>query len=154
MLTITELNDPQLKSDTCSRILRALPSWFGVEQSILDYTAQVAAMPFFAACDGEEIIGFAALKRHNAYTAEVCVMGVLQGYHRQGAGRLLVEACILRSRDLGLEFLTVKTLDGSAEDAGYEKTRRFYHAIGFRPLEVFRTLWDEANPCLFLAMKL
>jgi len=41
----------------------------------------------------------------------------------------------------------VKTLAPSKPDVGYDKTRAFYLAYGFRPLEEFR-LWDADNPAL------
>lgn len=41
----------------------------------------------------EKPIGFVALKVHNPYTAEICVMGVLKEYHRGGIGRQLVSHC-------------------------------------------------------------
>jgi hypothetical protein len=50
-----------------------------------------------------------------------------------------------------MPFLTVKTLDESRESKSYEKTRKFYLSVGFLPLEVFPLLWDENNPCLFMA---
>ena len=50
-----------------------------------------------------------------------------------------------------MEYLTVKTLDESRECSSYEKTRLFYLKAGFKPLEVFPMLWDEYNPCLFMA---
>jgi GNAT superfamily N-acetyltransferase len=154
MPDIKEILDPAKKSAVCDRILRVLPSWFGVEESIVDYVKKVADMPFFAAVDGEEIVGFAALKIHNDYTGEVCVMGVLEGYHRRGIGRRLIEALQAGCRERGLEYLTVKTLAATVESAGYARTRAFYLAMGFRPLEIFPLFWDEANPCLFMAMKL
>ena len=154
IITIREVNDPNEKSSLCERILRALPDWFGNEAPIVDYTQKVQGMPFFAACDGEHAVGFVALKVHNPYTCEVCVMGVLSGYHRQGAGRALIGRCVDYCRENGHEFLTVKTLDSSREDEGYARTREFYHAMGFRPLEVFPLLWDANNPCLFMARTL
>jgi hypothetical protein len=45
----------------------------------------------------------------------------------------------------------VKTLDESAEYEPYNKTRAFYQKMGFIPLEVFTTFWNEENPCLFMA---
>ena len=36
--------------------------------------------------DGERPVGFLAVKVHNAFTAEVCVMGILKEYHRMGIG--------------------------------------------------------------------
>jgi hypothetical protein len=50
----------------------------------------------------------------------------------------------------GVEFLQVKTLSASRPDVGYDKTRAFYLAYGFRPLEEFPLLWDSANPALQL----
>jgi len=36
-----------------------------------------------------------------------------------------------------VELLQVKTLGPSLPDAGYDRTRRFYLRMGFRPLEKF-----------------
>jgi len=141
----------QEKSIICNKILRALPQWFGIEKAIVDYTRQVEGLPFYAIYDGGSPGGFVALKVHNTYTAEVFVLGLLKEYHRRGMGRKLIKACEEYCRGKGLEFLTVKTLDASRESGSYEKTRHFYLAMGFRPLQVFATLWDEDNPCLFMA---
>ncbi len=54
----------------------------------------------------------------------------------------------------GVEYLQVKTLGPSSPDDHYEKTRAFYLAMGFRPLEEFRRIWDEANPCLIFIKSL
>jgi len=81
-MEIKEIYDPNEKSNICCFILRELPNWFGVEDSINDYVEQVKTMPFYAAYDGTIVIGFAAIKVHNSYTSEVCVMGVLSNYHR------------------------------------------------------------------------
>lgn len=78
-------------------------------------------------------------------------MGVLRAYHRQGVGRRLIASCEDFCRAHKMEFLTVKTLDASRPDEGYGKTRLFYQSAGFKPLEVFPLLWDESNPCLFMA---
>lgn len=151
IMEIREITGEREKSTLCEAILRALPGWFGMEESLLEYVEKVKRLTFWAAFDGERAVGFLALEEHNPYTGEVCVMGVLPEYHRRGAGRRLVEQCEAFAREKGMEFLTVKTLDASREDAGYARTREFYYAMGFRPLEVFPLLWDEANPCLFLA---
>ena len=81
-------------------------------------------------------------------------MGILPEYHHKGIGRALIASCEAYCADKGNEFLTVKTLDESREDEGYEKTRLFYLSMGFKPLEVFPLLWDESNPCLFMAKHL
>ena len=132
-------------------MLRALPDWFGIEEAIVEYTQWVRPLPFFTACEEGSAIGFVALKEHNAYTAEILVMGVLPAYHRRGAGTALVQACEQFCRAQNIEFLTVKTLDESREDEYYARTRRFYSKAGFRPLEVFPLHWDKENPCLMMA---
>ena len=148
---IREILDPNEKSVVCDRILRALPDWFGIEEGVADYVQSVRTMLFFTAYIDDAPAGFIALKKHNPYTSEVYVMGILPQYHRQGIGRKLIAHCEAVCREEQQSFLTVKTLDSSREDVSYAKTRAFYEAIGFVPLEVFPTLWDESNPCLFLA---
>jgi GNAT superfamily N-acetyltransferase len=140
------------KSTICNHILRALPNWFGVEESIIGYVKEVCGLTFFAAFSADNAaVGFAALKPHNEYTEEVCVMGVLRDFHRHGIGKQLIALCDEDCRHTGRVFLTVKTLDQSRASQSYEKTRMFYRAQGFCPLEVFPLLWDENNPCLFMA---
>ncbi len=76
-------------------------------------------------------------------------MAVLPELHRQGIGRALLgrgESVLAAD---GVEFLQVmKTLAPSKPDDGYDKTRAFYLAYGFRPLEEFRNLWGPENPAL------
>jgi len=152
MLEIKEIFNSEEKSNICNSILRALPNWFGNEPSIVDYVEKVREMPFYIAYDGGATVGFIAVKVHNQYTAEVCVMGILQDYHRLGLGRKLIECCIKYCKNNGMDYLTVKTLDESTESDSYDKTRQFYLSVGFKPLEVFPLFWDEDNPCLFMAM--
>lgn len=151
MVTIRQVTNPKEKANICSTILHALPSWFGIESSIADYIEKVQPLPFWTAFDDEKPIGFAALQVHNTFTAEVCVMGILEAYHRQGIGNQLIACCESFCTEHQFEYLTVKTLDESAQSSSYAKTRKFYLAMGFRPLEVFPLLWDKNNPCLFMA---
>jgi len=151
MIEIREIASVDEKSEICNAILRTLPSWFGVETAIVDYVNLVQAMPFYAAFDGAKHIGFVALKIHNSFTSEIYVMGMRDEYHQQGIGKQLVKACEQYCQQHQMEFLTVKTLDASRECENYKKTRLFYQAVGFKPLEVFSLLWDEDNPCLFMA---
>jgi len=146
-----EVTAAQVKSEICNDVLRALPSWFGLEFAIVNYTQEVREMPFYAAFDGEKPVGFVAIKDHNEFTAEIWVMGIYTEYHRHGIGRELIRWCEDYCTTTGREFLTVKTLDESRASKSYEKTRLFYLGVGFRPLEVFPLHWDKDNPCLFMA---
>ncbi len=71
-------------------------------------------------------------------------------WHGQGVGRALVEQAEQVLRAEHVEYFQVKTLSDSHPDPGYAKTRAFYLALGFRPLEEFKTLWGEATPCLMM----
>ncbi len=151
MITIKKVEKPGRKAAICDATLYALPDWFGREDSIVTYIKEVRDMPFWAAFEETRPIGFVALKKHTPYTAEICVIGILEAYHRQGIGKKLVARCEAFCAENHMEYLTVKTLDASRQDDGYAKTRKFYFAMGFRPLEIFPLLWDKDNPCLFMA---
>ena len=151
MIEIKHVLSSSEKSSICNDTLRALSNWFGNEAAIIDYTEQVKEMPFYVAFDEDKPVGFVAIKIHNSYTAEVCVMGVLIEYHRQGIGKKLIKCCDDYCRENKMDFLTVKTLDASRESKSYEKTRLFYLSVGFKPLEVFPLFWDKNNACLFMA---
>lgn len=134
--------------DTCRRILGALPTWFGIPTSVDDYVATADRSPTIIASLGNEDVGIPTLVKHNRYAAEVYVMAILPELHRQGIGRALLRRAeaLLAADDV--ELLQVKTLGPSKPDDGYDKTRAFYLAYGFRPVEEFRDLWDPDNPAL------
>lgn len=46
-------------------------------------------------------------------------------------------------------MLQVKTLGARHPDEGYARTRAFYRAVGFLPLEETDDLWP-GNPCLIM----
>ncbi|HOB19382.1 MAG TPA: GNAT family N-acetyltransferase [Candidatus Atribacteria bacterium] len=147
---IMEIEDIDVKSRICRHILNSLPEWFGIPEAIDDYTRWVRTMTFYACYAGSEPVGFAALKAHNSKTAELSVMGVLKEHQRKGIGRSLVNQCVRYCIEKEYRFLTVKTLAEDNPDEYYARTRQFYLSMGFTPLEVFTTIWDENNPCLFM----
>jgi GNAT superfamily N-acetyltransferase len=142
------------KAAVCEPILRSLPDWFGIEEAIVQYVAEIDRLPTFLAGDADGVLGFVSLKQHNPYSAEVHVMGIMPEVHRQGVGRALIEQAQEWLKSQGVEYLQVKTLGPSHSDAGYAKTRAFYAAVGFKPLEEFTQLWDERNPCLIMIQRL
>jgi len=130
--------------------MRSLPDWFGIEQSIVDYSAEIDRLPTWLVCDLEKLIGFLSIKQHYATSAEVYVMGIRQEWQRQGIGSELMRRVQEWLKADGCEFLQVKTLGDSHSDENYARTRIFYEAMGFRPLEEFERIWDEYNPCLIM----
>lgn len=131
-------------------VLRALPEWFGIEQSIVDYARDADELPTFVAEAGDELVGFLTLKPTSAQALELHVLGVRREWHRRGVGRRLVEAAAGYARAAGHTLLHVKTLAPSDPDENYAKTRAFYLACGFLPLEELTAVWGPDNPCLIL----
>lgn len=139
------------QSELCNRILRSLPDWFGIEDAIVKYVEDVATMPMFVAHLPEHgEVGFLSLNFHNPYHAEIHVMGVLKDFQGHGIGKTLVKAAESHSSGRNANYITVKTLSPSRPDPNYDLTRKFYESVGFRPLEEFKTLWGEGNPCLLM----
>jgi catechol 2,3-dioxygenase-like lactoylglutathione lyase family enzyme/ribosomal protein S18 acetylase RimI-like enzyme len=133
---------------TCRRILDTLPTWFGIPEAVEDYVAVADRKPSVIASIAGVDVGIVTVIRHSPSAAEVHLMAVLPEHHRRGIGRAMlrhVEAGLARDR---VEFLQVKTLSDRDPDEGYAKTRAFYRAYGFRPLEEFPELWDPQNPAL------
>lgn len=154
LIEISSIESSEQKANVCEKILRALPQWFGIESAILDYVRDVQSMPMYVAEVESELAGFVSLKEHTPQAAEVYVMGVLSQFHRQKVGRLLLEHAEKDLAHRGFQYLTVKTLSPSRVDEYYDRTRKFYLAHGFIPIEEFKTLWGEHNPCLFLIKKI
>ncbi len=142
------------QSDICVPLLRLLPDWFGLEAAILNYEREIAGLPTFLAKADGNVSGFLSVKQHTPYAAEILVMAVHPGVQRGGIGRALVQAAEAWARGLKIEYMQVKTLGPSRPDEGYARTRAFYEAMGFRPLEELAQIWDADNPCLILIKKL
>ncbi len=142
------------QSPVCVPILRSLPDWFGIEAAILEYEREIEHLPTFLANEDGSVLGFLSLKQHNPFSAEIYVMAVQLQAHRGGIGRALVAAADFYARNLGIEYMQVKTLAASRPNEEYARTRAFYEALGFRPLEAFSRIWDENNPCLVMVKRL
>ncbi len=148
-----QINGPFLdshSSQVCETILRALPDWFGIEEAIVDYAKAVSQLPTLFANVNKIDAGFLAIKQHNPFAAEIYVLGVLPEFHHKGVGRALVQQAETYLRQVGVEYLQVKTLADTHPDPFYARTRAFYEAVGFRTLEVLPMLWNLENPCVIM----
>jgi GNAT superfamily N-acetyltransferase len=133
----------------CEAILRALPDWFGIEEAIEHYAADMRRMTTLVARRDGRLLGFLSLNRHNDSTVEIHVMAVDQEHHRQGVGRALVDAAERWSRERNYRLIEVKTLGPTHPSEHYRRTRAFYTAQGFLSLEELDGLWP-GNPCLIM----
>lgn len=149
-MKIEEIHDQKAKREISTSILAALPNWFGIPASTQAYIEESSQLPFFAAIDQSKALAFISMKANTPYTAEIYVMGVLPDCHNRGIGRALFEKASRWAQKNGYEFLQVKTLDVSHPDVYYARTREFYLAVGFRPLECLPEIWGKDNPCLIM----
>ena len=150
---ITMINEPDRKRAIAREVLTDLPEWFCIPESTEEYIRESGNMPFFAAMDEAEVLGFMAMKETSPYTCEIYVTGVKKRAHRCGAGRAMFDAFEAYARAQGYRFVQVKTV-APGNYPEYDATVAFYKGVGFLPLEVFPTLWDERNPCLLLVKAL
>ena len=152
-MRILEISEDAVKRDIARCILEALPEWFGIPEAREEYVRDSAGRTFFAACNENKPIGFLYLKQTGTDTVELAVMGVLKEYHRNGIGKSLFERAKKACREKGFSFIQVKTVQ-MGRYPEYDRTNRFYLAMGFRELECFPKLWDEWNPCQVYVMAL
>lgn len=136
--------------DACTAILAELPQWFGIPEANAGYAETAEASPGVLATLDGVAVGMTTIKIHSQYAAEIYLMAVRPTLHRTGIGGRMLRRAEQRLAADGVEFLQVKTLSASREDEFYAKTRAFWLAGGFRPLEEFPTLWDPSNPALQL----
>jgi GNAT superfamily N-acetyltransferase len=134
--------------DDVERILRALPEWFGLEEALVGYVRDADRLPTVVARAGDEIVGVCLIRRHTPVAAEIELLAVPPELHRHGIGRRLIERVVDDLRGDGVELLQVKTFGPSGESEEYERTRAFYAALGFMPLEERTDIWGPENPCL------
>ena len=142
--------DPGRNRRVAEEVLRALPRWFGLEEPLVRYVNDAAELPTWVASRDARDIGFLTLRMQTPAAGEITAMGVLPDHHRRGAGRALVEAAVDHVRRSGGRLLQVKTLGPSHPSEGYARTRQFYEACGFLPMEETTAFWGEANPCLVM----
>lgn len=152
-MLIKQIFDKEEKKFISRSILEALPAWFGIAEAREDYIKDSQNQAFFCAVSEQEPAGFLCLKETGKDTVELAVMGVLQKYHRQGIGRLLLETAKGYAAQEGYSFLQVKTVQ-MGRYPEYDDTNKFYISTGFKEFEVFPTLWDEWNPCQIYVMSL
>lgn len=134
----------------CADILAELPEWFGIPESNAGYAHDAETGPAWIALDDDRPLAIMILKLHGDDAAEIHLMGVRPDRHHRGIGRALVERANAFAAGHGARYLTVKTLGPSREYEPYARTRAFYRAMGFAPLEEFDSIWGPENPCLFM----
>ena len=114
---------------------------------IRGYLDKLPSLDTWTAREAGRALGFVAITSHARPAAEIVVMGVLPEPHRDGIGTQLLAAVEAACRARDVRFLQVKTLAPTCAHEPYARTRAFYEARGYTPLETFPTLWGRAHPC-------
>lgn len=94
-------------------------------------------------------MGIMLIAQHHPVKAEIHLLAVDAAFHRYGIGTSLINAFEKEARNRGNRLIQVKTLGESFLNEPYQRTRNFYQAVGFLPLEE-TNLWDEDTPCLMM----
>ena len=138
----------------CEAILRGLPEWFGLEAPLLQFIDDLARLPGLVAVEGDDVLGFAVLHDYSAEASELHVLAVRRDRHHQDIGRALLKRAAADLAARGVRLLRVKTLGPSSGDPNYAKTRAFYLAMGFLPLEETTAFWGQDQPALIMVRPL
>lgn len=145
---IERVEDPEEKAKITSEVLLDLPDWFGIPESTKAYIDDSRRLPLWAAKKDKEVVGFITLAETSPETGELHCMGVKKACHRKGIGTQLYLELEKYAKEK-YKYLQVKTVE-EGHYWEYNQTVAFYKSLGFSKLEVFPTLWDEANPCLIM----
>lgn len=147
----TQVTDGAVKSAYTQKVLEGLPEWFGNEEALQGYIADVAPLKFWAAMVADDqCVGFFAVKTHYGHTGDIYVCGVEEAYHRRGIGKALYRLAEDYFIQNGYKYVIVETLSDIDPNEPYRRTREFYKGIGFDSLITLPELWGEENPCLMM----
>ena len=105
--------------DAVERLLRDLPEWFGIEQSVLRYVDAARSLATTVAFVDDEVVGVCLIRDHTPVAAEIELLAVERRFHRAGIGSRLVQAVEAVLRDRGVTLLQVKTFGPSGVSDEY-----------------------------------
>ena len=138
----------------CAALTADLPDFFGLAESNVAYARAADELPCLVGSVDDRAAGLAILRPTSDAATELHFIGVLRACQGMGLGGALVRAAEAHLRACGVRWFHVKTLGPSRPDEGYARTRAFYRAMGFDPLEELTQVWGPENPCLVMAKRL
>ena len=124
-------SDPARKRELQERLTAMLPDWFGRAEANARYAAQAEILDGYVAESEGVARGLLLLKWIGQVSAEVFWMAVDPTCHRSGIGQALLEAAIAAARERNAKYFFVMTVHPDAPYETYQRTRRFYEAMGF-----------------------
>jgi GNAT superfamily N-acetyltransferase len=148
-IEVVRRHDP----DAAREILASLPEWFGIPEATASYVEDAGRVPSYLAVDGDDVVGLALINEHFPQSRELHLIAVRRDRHREGIGRLLLDAIESDLRESGVRILEVHTVGPSSESGEYARTREFYLATGFVAMNELRRI-DWNGPTLILVKPL
>jgi GNAT superfamily N-acetyltransferase len=136
-------SSPNRKRELQEQLTAMLPGWFGKADSNAKYALQAEILDGYVAESAGIHRGLLLLKQSSPAAAEIYWMAVDPTYHRSGIGRALIEAAVEAARTRGVRYLFVATLYPAIPYEPYQRTRRFYEAMGFEYVLAINTGWSS-----------
>jgi len=150
-MSLVDVRDFQPEDRTaCRQVLNTLGDWFGIAEANEAYINILGRIPTAVAMLEERLVGFAGLEYHYPHSAELHVIAVEPSLHQQGTGTALLSWCEQHCLQSGADWLHVKTRGPLTPDPGYERTRPFYLARGYKPLFETLDLWGPQDSALIM----
>jgi GNAT superfamily N-acetyltransferase len=146
-------SDPSRKRELQQRLTSKLGEWFGKAESNAHYASQAERLDGYVAEIGDLRCGLLLLKQVSPASAEVYWLGVDPARHRSGVGRALLEAAVA-GLNREVRYLFVATLHPSDAYEPFQRTRRFYEAMGFVYVLEEHFAADPKNPIAYYLKRL
>ncbi len=146
-----KLLGPELQREAeCEAVLRSLPMWFGIEESLLMDARDSGRLPTFALEEESHVVGFLSLQEHLPLSWEVHCVAIAAAARNRGYGMQLLTHAEHWFKAQGVRVLQIKTVSASSPSTHYAQTRQLYASRGYFPVEEFPLLWSPRNPALQL----
>lgn len=150
-IVIKSIADSEEKARITANVMESLFDWQPSREEIERRSLVHMSCPFFAAFDGEEAVGFCAVRICSESVAEVHTIGVFREYRRLGIGSSLVETVQQYCKGLGFAYLTVKVSEHVKKQELCEMLEAFFDKNSFVPGKSFRDLGRGFYDGIYLA---
>ncbi|MBC8479591.1 MAG: GNAT family N-acetyltransferase [FCB group bacterium] len=129
-------------------IARSLTEWF-TETGVKNIQRDLEFQKILLAEIADNIVGFLSYYTYDG-VGNIGWMGVVKSHHRASIGKLLFECFEEEMKNYEIYTLQVLTLGEGVDYMPYEKTRKFYRAMGFTNYRVEPTDDPECPESLTL----
>lgn len=118
--------------------------------ALTDMARDMETYGMTAAVSDGQMVGFVITKRKHLMVAEILWIAVAESRQNRHIGTTLVETVTEELGMDGVRLIEAKTLSGLCDYGPYVKTRGFWQANGFLPVEEVDPFpgWDPGNPCV------